>query len=100
MAHTSKTADPSVLSTSVPVAEWARWRSRDLANSIAALREGSAVPAGFVANHVLVDGSDKDLVHLLIREHGAEIIPTRPLPPRPDGLGPRKGVDSTPCLCQ
>jgi hypothetical protein len=95
MAQTSKTSDPSVISTSVPVAEWARWRRRDLANPIAALRVGSAVPTGFVPDHVLVDRSDKDLVHLLIREHGAEIILAGPLPPRPNGLGPRKGVDPT-----
>ena len=52
--------------------------------------------AMFVTNEVLVDPTDRDLINELVQHHGATVVPSSPIPLRPDGLGHRRKVDLTP----
>jgi subtilase family protein len=47
----------------------------------------------FVADEVLVDGKDKDLIDELVQRYGAQVVPRKPLPRPPEGMGPKDGVD-------
>ena len=75
------------------VARWVRARSRGRASSIEAVEAEGRPRALFVADEVLVDAADGDLVAELIERHGAEQVARQPLPPPPEGMGPNPGVD-------
>ena len=71
-----------------------RWRARDLGKPLAALQVGGRPPTAFIPEQVLVDAADADLVNVLVERYGAEVVPSLPLPPPPEGLGPQEGVSA------
>jgi hypothetical protein len=85
-------------SASIPVAsgteaaKWVQGRSKSRVTPIEAVEAEGRPKAVFVADQLIVDGSDKNFLAHLVDRYGAEIIPHPPLPAPPDGLGPRKGV--------
>jgi Subtilase family len=74
------------------VAQWTRGRSRGRTRPIEAVEVDGRPQSVFVADQLLVDGRDSDLVDGLVERYGAEVIPRKPLPPAPEGLGPKSGV--------
>src|SRR5689334_13613277 len=74
------------------VARWTRGRSRGRSEPIEAVEVDGRPETVFVADQLLVDGRDRDLVNELVERYGAEVIPRKPLPPAPEGLGIRSGV--------
>lgn len=74
------------------VARWTRGRSRGRTRPIEAVEVDGRPQSVFVADHLLVDGKDSELVYDLVERYGAEVIPHKPLPPAPEGMGPRSGV--------
>src|SRR5688500_4603869 len=86
-------------SSSIPVesesevARWTRGRSRGRARPLDAVEVDGRPRSVFVADEVLVDGKDHDLISELVERYGAEIVPRKPLPRPPEGMGPKSGVD-------
>ncbi len=74
------------------IARWTRGRSRGRTRPIEAVEMDGRPQSVFVADQLLVDGRDRDLVDDLVERYGAEVIPRKPLPPAPEGLGPKSGV--------
>ncbi len=75
------------------LARWADWQARGRGRPLAAIGAEGARPTLFVADEVLVDGRDRNLVEELIGRHGAVLLPASPPPPAPAGLARRGGVD-------
>jgi hypothetical protein len=75
-----------------PVASWARWTARGRIAPVDALEVGGRRAAAFVPGHLLVDDED-GLVDHLVETYGARVVEPAPLPPPPEGMGPREGVD-------
>jgi hypothetical protein len=75
------------------VARWVRGRSRGRARPIEAVESNGRPRTVFVADEILVDGKDKDLIDELVQRHGAEIVPRKPAPPPPHGMRAKDGVD-------
>lgn len=61
-------------------------RSRTTGRQIAALGPENATATCYVADEVIVDGADRDLVDELVGRHGAEVILDRALPDPPEQL--------------
>ena len=86
-------------SSSIPVesesegARWTRGRSRCRARPLDAVEVDGRPRSVFVADEVLVDCKDHDLISELVERYGAEIVPRKPLPRPPEGMGPKSGVD-------
>ena len=74
------------------VARWTRGRSRHRTRPMEAVEVDGRPQTFFVADQLLVDGRDRDLVDYLVERYGAEVSPRKPLPPAPKGLGPKSGV--------
>lgn len=68
------------------LARYAQWRSRTTGRQIAALGPEDATATCYVADEVVVDGADRDLVDELVGRHGAEVILDRALPDPPEQL--------------
>ena len=68
------------------LARWTAWHSQGRARPLAAIGAQGQRPTLFIADEVLVDASDRDLVEQLVREHGATVLLSRPLPHRPSEL--------------
>jgi hypothetical protein len=80
--------------TDTVAARWARWTARGRIAPVDALEVSAQRRMAFVPNQVLV-ADNAELVQRLMEEHGAEVVPAPELPPPPDGMGPRDGVDTT-----
>lgn len=80
------------------VARWTRGRSHGGIRPIEAVEAKGRPQAVFVADQLLVDESDRDLVAHLVERYGAEVVSRKPLPPAPEGLTSRSGavVDDMP----
>jgi len=89
---TSSTGSIPVTSES-EVARWTQGRSRGRAKPIEAVETDGRPRSVFVADEVLVDGKDHDLISELVERYGAEVVPRKPLPQPPEGMGPKSGVD-------
>lgn len=68
------------------LARYAQWRSRTTGREIAALGPEDATAISYVADEVIVDGADRDLVQELVGRHGAEVVLDRDLPDPPEQL--------------
>jgi hypothetical protein len=104
MTYTSSTSPstyvpPSSGPSSIRVAsetECARWvhgRSKTSIKPIEALEVEGRPASVFVADQLIIDSRDKDLLAELVDRYGATIIPRPPLLAPPEGLGPRQGVN-------
>ena len=63
------------------LAQWAEWRGRGVDRSVAALADDTGIPVPFIANEVMVDPSDHELIGDLTRLGGVLIEPNPLLPP-------------------
>lgn len=81
-----------VVASDTEGARWVHARSRSSGRPIEAVEVDGHPAAVFVADQLLVDGSDRDLLARLER-HGAQLIARPPVPAPPEGLGPDKGVN-------
>ena len=93
MAYGSTVSEIVRVAAEFEVARWVRARSRGRASLIEAVEAEGRPRALFVADEMLVDAADGDLVTELIERHGAEQVTRKPLPPPPEGMGPNPGVD-------
>ena len=71
------------------LARWADWQARSKQVPVGAITDGRGEPMMFVANEVLVDGEDRDLVAELERM-GATAVSPLPLQPTPRGMERRE----------
>jgi len=81
------------VATHTEVARWTRGRSRHLPRSIEAVEVDGRPGSVFVANQIIVDSKDQDLIAEIIKRFGAEIIKRQPLPLLPGGTGPKNGAN-------
>lgn len=93
MTYCSTASEPVRVAAESEVARWVRARSRGRASSIEAVEAEGRPRTLFIADEVLVDAADSDLVVELIERHGAERVARKPLPQPPEGMGPNPGVD-------
>lgn len=77
-------------STLARVAAWKSQRSR--LNVAARVYDGEQ-PSFFVADEVLVNARDDEMVRELVDRHGGELVESAPLPPRPKAVEVRRDVD-------
>jgi hypothetical protein len=75
------------------LARWARGRSRGLAKIIEAAEVDGRPQVVFIADEILVDGKDDELINRLVEKYDAEPVARRPLPPVPRGMARKSGVD-------
>ncbi|MBA3780984.1 MAG: S8/S53 family peptidase [Nocardioides sp.] len=68
------------------LARYAQWRSRTTGRQIAALGPADLSATSYVADEVIVDGDDRDLVEELVGRYGAEVVADRELPDPPEQL--------------
>jgi hypothetical protein len=80
---TAEQAGPVRVDPHSVLARIADWHARGRQRPVGAVAAPGRRPTLFVANEVLIDARDRDLVERLTREHGAEAIRPRPLPPSP-----------------
>jgi hypothetical protein len=92
MTYTRSSPSSIAVAVETEAAKWVHGRSKSSVSPIEALEVEGRPATVFVADQLIVDGSDKDLLAHLVDRYGAEIIPRTPLPVPPEGLGPRKGV--------
>ena len=69
-----------------PLARFAEWEARSKGCAVAALGTSANHATYFLPNEVLVDSTDTDLIDILVRDHGAEVIPDEPIPDAPEPL--------------
>ena len=72
------------------LARWVDWQARGRSAPLAAMGAEGQHARLFVANEVLVDDEDADLVQELVRRYRATIVPPARVPPPPRGLGLRR----------
>jgi Subtilase family len=92
MTYSTSGSSSLVVASETEVARWVQARSRSRVTRVEALEVEGRPAAVFVADQLLVDGDDRDLLAQLVGRHGAKIIERPPLPPSPEGLGPTKGM--------
>jgi hypothetical protein len=80
--------------TESEVAGWVRWCAGSRSTPLAALDVGGLPHTSFIADELLVDSTERNLVKQLVDRHGAEIVPEPAMPDPPEGLGPQDGVDA------
>ena len=89
-------ADPGTTRVRVDEASLlARWADRQALGRrrpLAAIGAAGRRPTLFVADEVLVDADDPDLVEDLVRRHGGAVLPPLPVPPPPPGMDRAAGV--------
>ena len=96
MAYGSTASEIVRVAAESEVARWVQ-RLRGRASSMEAVEAEGRPRALFVADEMLVDAADGDLIAELIERHGAEQVARKPLPPPPEGMGPNPGVDVGAC---
>src|SRR5215203_2682357 len=79
----------AMIDTDGVLARWADWQAQAKQVPVAAIADGSGEPMMFVANEVLVDREDRDLVVELERM-GARVLAPPPLQAAPRELAPRE----------
>lgn len=72
------------------LAHYADWRSRTAARSVAALGPADLTATTYVADEVIVDEEDRELIDELAGRYGAEVIDDRELPEPPEGIRVRE----------
>ncbi|MET7280736.1 S8/S53 family peptidase [Kribbella sp. NPDC005582] len=72
------------------LAHYADWRSRTVGRSVAALGPADLTAMPYVANEVIVDEEDRELIDELVGRYGAEPIDDRELPEPPEGIQVRE----------
>ncbi|MFC0624597.1 S8 family peptidase [Kribbella deserti] len=78
------------------LAHYAEWRSRTAGRSVAAIGPADLSATAYVADEVIVDEDDRDLIEELTGRYGAEVIDDRALPEPPEGLRVREDVREAP----
>ena len=68
------------------VGHWVRGRSKTRDTPLHALEVDGQPKSVFVADQLLIDPSDEDVLSELIERHGARIVPSLPVPSPPYGL--------------
>ena len=67
------------------IARWAEWQGRSKRCRVEAIGRANAKPTMFVADELLADPNDREMLEEL-RRLGAEVIPDAPLIRPPDGI--------------
>ena len=93
MTHDQTSSGSIPVASESEVARWTRGRSHGRTHPLEAVEMEGRPQTVFVADQLLVDGNDGDLVHALVEQYGAVVIPRQPVPPAPEGLDPTGGID-------
>ncbi len=72
-----------------PIARWVDWQAHGKGVPLAAIQADAQTPMMFVANEVLVDPDERDLIARLV-ESGATVVESRPLQRPPDDVQVRE----------
>ena len=82
------------------LARWVDWQARGRSAPLAAFGTEGRHAQLFVADEVLVDDEDADLVDELVRRYRARVVPPAPVPEPPRGLALRGADTPTRCHCR